>query len=85
MWYAPLPTAHLGKSRQRIDRKPLVRPLDRLTECAPLELFEADQAARDREEGFVDVGATLVADAEAAVLVEPGDRAFDDPTLSAEA
>ena len=41
---------------------------DRLTECGPLELFEADEAAGDREEGFVDVGASLVA--EAAVLVE---------------
>ena len=59
--------------------------LDRLTECGPVELFEADEAAGDREEGFVDVGASLVADAEAAVLVEPGDRALDDPALLAEA
>ena len=28
-----------------------------------LEELEADQAAADREEGFVDVGAALVADA----------------------
>jgi hypothetical protein len=34
--------------------------------------------------GFVDVGAAFVADAEAAVLVEPADRALDDPTLAAE-
>ena len=46
--------------------------------------FEADQAAGDLEEGFVDVGASLVADAEAPVLVEPADRAFDDPAVFAE-
>jgi hypothetical protein len=49
-----------------------------------LEEFEADQAAGDLEEGFVDVGASLVADAEAPVLVEPADRAFDDPAVFAE-
>ena len=49
-----------------------------------MEEFEADQAAADREEGFVDVVATLVADAQAAVLVEPGNRALDHPTLFAE-
>jgi hypothetical protein len=37
------------------------------------------------EEGFVDVGAAFVADAEASVLVEPGDRALDDPALFAQA
>jgi len=45
----------------------------------------ADEAAGDGEEGFVDVGAAFVAQAQAAVLVEPGDGAFDDPALSAEA
>jgi len=33
----------------------------------------------------VDVGASFVADAEAAVLVEPADRALDDPSLPPEA
>jgi hypothetical protein len=51
---------------------------------AGLQEFEADEAAADREEGFVDVVAALVADAEAAVLVEPGDRALDHPALLSE-
>jgi hypothetical protein len=38
----------------------------------------------DREEGLVDVVASVVADSEAAVLVEPGDRSFDDPAVAAE-
>ena len=33
----------------------------------------------------MDVGAPFVADAQASVLVEPGDRALDDPALLAEA
>ena len=71
---------------QRRHRPPgRLRSLDRLTQCAALELFEADQAAGDREEGFVDVGSSFVADAEPPVLVEPGDRALDDPALLAEA
>ena len=49
-----------------------------------MEEFEADEAAADREEGFVDVGAAFVADAEAAVLMQPGDRSLDDPAASAE-
>jgi hypothetical protein len=47
-------------------------------------LFEADEAASEREEGLVDVGATFVPDAEAPVLVEPGKGSFDDPALPAE-
>jgi hypothetical protein len=43
-----------------------------------------DEAAGEGEEGFVDVGAALVADAEAAVLVQPCEGAFDDPALAAE-
>ena len=50
-----------------------------------MEEFEADEAAGDLEEGFVDVGAAFVTDAQAAVLVQPGDRALDDPPLFAEA
>ena len=46
--------------------------------------LEADEAAADREERFVDVVAAFVADAQAAVLVQPGDRALDDPALAAE-
>ena len=49
-----------------------------------MEQLEADQGAADCEEGFVDVVAAFVADAEAPVLVQPGDRALDDPALLAE-
>jgi hypothetical protein len=36
------------------------------------------------EERLVDVSASFVADAQAAVLVQPADRALDDPALLAE-
>jgi hypothetical protein len=49
------------------------------------EEIEADQAAPDREERFVDVVAALVADPQPSVLVQPGDRALDDPSRCAEA
>ena len=48
------------------------------------ELLLADEGAADREECFVDVGATVVAAREAAVVVQPGDAAFDDPALDSE-
>jgi hypothetical protein len=44
----------------------------------------ADQAAGEGEEGFVHVGVAVVADGEAAVAVEPGEGAFDDPAVGAE-
>src|SRR5689334_11859819 len=44
----------------------------------------ADQAAGEAEEGFVDVGAALVANEQTAALVQPGEGAFDDPALAAE-
>src|SRR6266536_2892391 len=57
---------------------------ERLTQCGfRLEEFEADQAAADREEGLVDVVAAFVADPQPSVLVQPGDRALDDPALLA--
>jgi hypothetical protein len=46
-----------------------------------LKELETDEAAADREEGFVDVVSALVADAQPPVLVQPGDRALDDPPL----
>jgi hypothetical protein len=49
-----------------------------------VEELEADQAAADGEEGFVDVGGAFVADAEAAVLMQPRDRSLDDPASAAE-
>jgi len=48
------------------------------------ECSEADQAARDRNERFVDVGAAFVAEPESSVLVEPGERALHNPALPAE-
>lgn len=45
------------------------------------ELLVADEGAADREECFVDVGAPVVAAGEAAVVVQPGDRALNDPAL----
>lgn len=42
-----------------------------------------DQAAADREEGFVDVAAALVADEQSFELVEPGEGPFDDPAVPA--
>jgi hypothetical protein len=49
-----------------------------------LKELEADQAAADRQERLVDVGASFVADAKSPVLVQPGNRALDDPALLAE-
>jgi hypothetical protein len=57
--------------------------LERLTELP--DLVEADEAATERDEGEVDIGASLVAYQEATRTVEPGVRALHDPTVSAEA
>jgi hypothetical protein len=48
-----------------------------------LEEFYADRTAGDPNERF-DVGASFVADARAAVPVQPGDRALDRSALAAE-
>jgi hypothetical protein len=66
-----------GKPAQRHPR------LERLSKCL-LECSEADQAAGDRDECFVDVGSAFVAEPQSAVLVEPGERALDDPALAAQ-
>jgi hypothetical protein len=50
-----------------------------------LELLMADEGAADREEGFVDVSASVVAAVQAAVPVQPGDRALDYPAVFAQA
>ena len=47
-------------------------------------MFVADEGAADGEEGFVDVGASVVAAVQAAVLVQPGDRSLDHPAFFAE-
>ena len=44
----------------------------------------ADEHATERKEGLVDVGSPLVAHAQAAKAVEPGERAFHDPAMAAE-
>lgn len=49
-----------------------------------MEQLQADEAATDGEERFVDVGEAFVADAKAAVLVQPGDCSLDDPAMGAE-
>jgi hypothetical protein len=49
-----------------------------------LKELEADEAAADREERFVDVVAAFVADAQPSVLVQPSEGALDDPALRAE-
>ena len=49
------------------------------------ELLVADEGAADREECFVDVGAPVVAAGEAALVVQPGDGAFDHPALGSQA
>jgi hypothetical protein len=49
-----------------------------------LELLVANEGASDGEEGFMDVGASVVAAIEAAMLVQPGDRALDHPAVFAE-
>ena len=49
------------------------------------ESSEADEAAADREEGFVDLVAAVVADEEPLEVMEPGEGALDDPAGAAEA
>ena len=48
-----------------------------------LESSEADQAAGEVEQRFVCCGAAVVADVEAAVLMQPGEGALDDPAPAA--
>ena len=45
---------------------------------------EADEAAGEGEECFVDLVAAVVADEQPLVVVEPGEGAFDDPADAAE-
>ena len=83
-------TRQLASAPSRSDEPSIASPrrassLELLTQCVCAgEGFEADEAAADFEERFVDVVAAFVADAEPAVLVQPGERALDDPALAAE-
>ena len=45
----------------------------------------ADEAAAEREECFVDLGAAVVADEQSFHPVEPGEGALDDPAIAAQA
>jgi hypothetical protein len=49
-----------------------------------LQSPEADEAAGEGEERFVDFVAAVVADEESRVVVEPGECALDDPANAAE-
>ena len=49
-----------------------------------MESSEADEAAADGEEGFVDLGAAVVAHEQALEVVQPGEGALDDPASAAE-
>jgi hypothetical protein len=49
-----------------------------------LEEVPADEDTAQVEEGLVDVSASFVANAESAQLMEPGERAFDHPSVMAE-
>lgn len=48
-------------------------------------LAVGDQAARKLEEGFVDVGSTFPAETKSFEAVEPGEGAFDHPSVGAQA
>ena len=48
-------------------------------------MAKADEAAREGEERLVDVVAPFIADAQAAAAMQPGQGAFDDPAMAAEA
>jgi hypothetical protein len=50
-----------------------------------LEPPEADEAAAEGEESFVDLGATVVTDEQPLEVVKPGEGALDDPAEAAEA
>jgi hypothetical protein len=45
----------------------------------------ADQDASDGEEGLVNVGSSLITDTQSAELVEPGQGAFNHPSMDPEA
>ena len=49
-----------------------------------VEEVEADKGAGEGEEGLMEGGPALVADGEAAIAGEPGQRAFDDPPVPAQ-
>ncbi|GHB08314.1 hypothetical protein GCM10010392_39340 [Streptomyces clavifer] len=58
-------------------------PLEVLTKA--LDVAVGDEAGGEAEEGFVDIIASLPADAETSEAVEPGDGALDNPSVNTEA
>ena len=56
--------------------------LEHLTK--PPDLIEADEGASEDHEGFVDIGAPLIADGQTAEAAEPGQGSLDDPSVSAQ-
>src|SRR5918998_4590552 len=60
------------------DRQP--SHLERLSKLL-LEGVEADEGAAKGEEGVMDVGPAFVADSQAAIAIEPGEGALDDPAV----
>ena len=56
--------------------------LERLTK--PSDLAHADESAGECREGQIDVGASFVADGQAAVAVQPGEGAFHHPAVPPE-
>jgi hypothetical protein len=77
----PLPWIATDRRSERMVRRIDLEPLtQRVLESSP-----ADQAAGECEEGFVDLVAAVGAQEQSAAVVEPGEGAFDDPALAAEA
>jgi hypothetical protein len=64
--------------------QPQSSALERLTEPT-FDEAGADDGGGEMVEGLMDVGATLVADGEAAEAGEPGERALDNPTVAPQA
>ena len=72
------------KANYNIGDLPRLRRLRSEHLTKPSDLVEADESAAREGEGFVDVGAPLIADGEAAEAIEPSERALDNPAVSAQ-
>src|ERR1700719_1382305 len=77
------------RERVRKQKLPLsVAPyLERVSKHSLLrfEIVPADEDTAEGEEGLMDIVASFVPDREAAIAMEPGVRAFDDPATDAQA
>src|SRR5207302_8566665 len=74
--WTPAGSDPVRNSRTTASSTPLAKAreaaLEPLSKCT-LESSEADQAAGDRDECFVDVGATFVADTQPPMVMQPGE------------